>query len=365
MAQDPGGSFMSATAEANAFYQEDLPLLLRLSAGLSVEELIELEFSHPRLLSEDRVAALLTCVPSSGGEQADIIRSNLEFLQKIQASLFQQPGQYRLGFGPVERIWDRVKQGEIDIAEGERLASQADIGPEMSPIYVQVLCKYAVNSSSGEDWWDILQLGLLLLAASGSANLAREGQYVRERIAIDFIDISCGSLIRVPDGRVYRKALNVGTSWLGAESVAGNDYFLGAMLHRLGRLHLDPYTLDRRLEDYEQQHAMWLARLEAEYGDELIGVPEEDLRVPEPVDALHRADDYLKEAVKLNEGDSKGKSLRARVQALEFLKALGEPVSEQVFIDLADQALQFLDEGSVQQRLAMQATLVRHGLPGP
>jgi len=224
--------------------------------------------------------------------------------------------------------------------------------------------RYAVNSSHGEDWWDILQLGRLLLAASGSAALSREGQYVRERIAIDFIDISCDSLIQVPDGRVYRKALEVGTSWLGAESVAGNAYFLGAMLHRLGRLHLDPYTSDRRLQGYEHQHAMWLARLEAEYGDELIGVPEEELRVPEPADALHRADNYLKEAVKLNEGNSKGKSLRARVQALEFLEALGEPVSGQELIDLASQALQFLDEGSIQQRLAMQATLARHGRPG-
>lgn len=355
---------MSAAAEANAFFQDDLALVLRLSAGISIEEMKELVFTHPRLLSEDRVAALLTCVPSSGGEQASIIRSNLEFLQNVQAALFQQPGQYLFGIGPVERIWDRVKQGEIGVAEGERLASQADIGAEMSPIYVQVLCRYAVNSSHGEDWWDILQLGRLLLAASGSAALSREGQYVRERIAIDFIDISCDSLIQVPDGRVYRKALEVGTSWLGAESVAGNDYFLGAMLHRLGRLHLDPYTSDRRLQGYEHQHAMWLARLEAEYGDELIGVPEEELRVPEPVDALHRADNYLKEAVKLNEGNSKGKSLRARVQALEFLEALGEPVSGQELIDLASQALQFLDEGSIQQRLAMQATLARHGRPG-
>ncbi len=133
------------------------------------------------------------------------------------------------------------------------------------------------------------------------------------------------------------------------------------MLHRLGRLHLDPYTADRRLEDYEQQHGMWLARLEAEYGDELIGVPGEELRVPEPVDALHRADDYLKEAIQLNEGSAKGKSLRARVQALEFLKAFGEPVSERELVDLANQALQFLDEGSIQQRLAMQETLARHG----
>ncbi len=130
---------MSATAEANEFFQDDFPLLVRLSAGISVEEMQELIFTHPRLLSEDRVAALQTCVPSSAGEQASIIRSNLEFLQNVQASLFQQPGQYLFGLGPVERIWDRVKQGEIGIAEGERLASQADIGPEMAPIYVQVL----------------------------------------------------------------------------------------------------------------------------------------------------------------------------------------------------------------------------------
>ena len=36
----------------------------------------------------------------------------------------------------------------------------------------------------------------------------------------------------------------------------------------------------------------------------------------------------------------------------------------QELIDLASQALQFLDEGSIQQRLAMQATLARHGRPG-
>jgi len=45
---------MSAAAEANAFFQDDLALVLRLSAGISIEEMKELVFTHPRLLSEDR-----------------------------------------------------------------------------------------------------------------------------------------------------------------------------------------------------------------------------------------------------------------------------------------------------------------------
>ena len=80
---------MGGPVEAEAFFREDFPLLQRLSSGISADEIKVLIFRHPRLLSEDRVAALQQYAWSSRDESAGIIRSNLDLLQKLQASLFQ------------------------------------------------------------------------------------------------------------------------------------------------------------------------------------------------------------------------------------------------------------------------------------
>jgi hypothetical protein len=340
---------------------EDLPLVERIIGAPSSQAMLDLVFAHPRLLSQDRVAVLEAALLFLAPDNTRRLRSGLETLQQVQASLLQQPSRYPIGSGPIEQIWYRVQEGEISIGDGERLAARAEIGRELSPIYVQVLCRFAVHSAAEVNWRAILQLGLLLLAASRAAPASREGQYAKERIAIDFLDIASGSLVQVPDGRLYRRALEVGARSLGWPSASGNRYFRGAMLHRLGALHLDPYTAGRSNQQYEEQHRRWLQRLWEEYADELVNVPPEELQMPDPVDALYLADRYLQEAVDLNEGHAKGLSLKARVQCLAFLESLGQDVSKTELIGLCYQALRFLDqEEGQQQRASVMATLSRH-----
>jgi hypothetical protein len=80
-----------------------------------------------------------------------------------------------------------------------------------------------------------------------------------------------------------------------------------------------------------------------ERGDELLAVPDAELMMPAPLDALATAVGYLRDAVPLLAGHARGAALKALAQALIALDRHGVRVDRSEIRAMADEARRLLD----------------------
>src|SRR5207247_8680325 len=86
---------------------------------------------------------------------------------------------------------------------------------------------------------------------------------MRDAVDHDWVEFVHQHLIENADGRLFRDAIKVGTDMLKRTDPAASFY--GDVLHILGTLHLDPYSL-RPLDNYDGAIFRWRRRfLEANH----------------------------------------------------------------------------------------------------
>ena len=168
---------------------------------------------------------------------------------------------------------------------------------------------------------------------------------MRARACYDFIEIATAAVQQVPDGRIYRRAMQAGEWLTGYAKDTGQRQLLGLTLKRLGVLNLDPYTAGRVSTNFDQQIRAWQERLAQELGPELAFVPGEQWRMPEPAEALQRAENFLQEAADQLEGYEQGLAIKALVQALDWRELLGAKQDRKHIIQLCRQALDLITPG--------------------
>jgi CHAT domain-containing protein len=339
--------------------------LLRDIAASPPETAEALLFGHPRLLSAMVLASLAETV---GGLPEGGDRSRLERpLETARDRVRQLEAGHRfpVGLGPLERLWQRQANGEISAAEAERLARDDTVTAELSPLYVRDLSSFLLsNVMQGDDWRPNLELGNLLLAAAEAMPDSPDRSVVWRTVVSHWMDLARDSLVELADGRLYLRALALGERCAAEARAAGDTEFLRRMLFHLGTLHLDPYTGVRSMAHYEDQDRVWRERVQYELADELGVIPEEEWRMPEALEALRLASDYLREAAELASGDTRGRTLKALIQALEWRDGLGDPVSSDDVVQACHEALESLDQAqSPVQWLAVYRTLERRGHP--
>lgn len=338
-----------------------LGLLRAMAATAGEDERQAFLFQHPALLApgyQQALAGAIAGLPE--GERAGL-GSMLAYAEEVRAALEAAPQQYPIGPGPIEQLWLRYGRGELSAAYAETLARQPELAALLAPLYVRALSRFTVESAQSGNWRQAVQLQGLLLVAAGALPEGAEAEAMRQEAALAFVEIAQVALGHVPDGRLYRRARQAGEAVVARARVAQEDRLVGDMLHRLGTLHLDPYTAGRSSANYAQELQLWQQRLSDELGPELALIPEEEWRMPAPVEALRTAEQYLRQAIELRAGHDKGLTLKALVQTLEWLEVLGAPVDAAELIGLCHQALAWLaPDRDPQQRLAVLATLRRH-----
>ena len=78
-------------------------------------------------------------------------------------------------------------------------------------------------------------------------------------------------------------------------------------------LNLDPYSVGRTSEAYAEADARWEQRR-----------PPGAQEMPDPLEALRKADELLRQAAELREGRGRGRALKARADALYGAEPAGE-----------------------------------------
>ena len=182
-------------------------------------------------------------------------------------------------------------------------------------------------------------------------------------IELDWIEVVHAYVYAMPDGRVFRDCVATGERLIERAIKTKNDELLAEANHKMGTLYLDPYGA-RSTQDYEAQMRAWRSRLYDELGTEIASIPAEDLAMPEPLDALAKAEQYLREAAKGRKGKARGLSLKALAQTIQWQGILGKnPKKRKAEIfEVCREALKELTiEESPQEWMAVQATLASQG----
>jgi CHAT domain-containing protein len=334
-------------------------LLLQLHALSTPEERTAFVFQNPALLGVDGEQALEVFGGSSTAEEREALVALVEQLEGWRARLAEDPGSYPIGLGPVETLWQQATNGMISEDRAVELA-RASAGL-LSPVYVFALSEHLVRAAMDDDWARAVAQHRLLRGAVAALPPSPQAAELRRITDSAWVEIATRLLVDVPDGRVYRDALAAGER-TAAEWAAAGDRRLGLLLHRLGALHLDPYTARHDSRNYELSLHRWQQRLPQVLGSGLAGVPEEEWRMPGAETALKTAAGYLARAAAARQGHARGLSLKALVQALEWRGLTGTEVDRDEILARCADALECWEpERSPHQWLSVLATMNRHG----
>jgi hypothetical protein len=320
-------------------------------------------FSNPMLLSEnllDMVGKQIAQLPNDDQKR---IADLLSRLQSMRAHYEEHILEYPMGFSPIENIFGRWVNGEINPTEAEKLASEKPVSSTLSHVCVRALCAFAIRLARRGVLRRAVQLHRLLEVSLQAAPDSVESIRMRWRVDFDWIETAYIALLNVPDGRIYRSAMEAGARLVKAAEDSGDTASQGEVLHRLGALNGDPYYSGRSSVNYELQMQQWHQRLYDELGPEIAIIPAKELEMPLPIDALKTAESYYRQAIPLQEGNGKGLSLKALSETLEWEQVVSKkPVDQEELRKICEQALVFLDvDAEPDARLTVIATLNRLG----
>jgi CHAT domain-containing protein len=235
-----------------------------------------------------------------------------------------EDGGARFGEGPIEQLAGRALGGELPLPEARALAAGADVVAQLNPEYLDALLRYADDAARGAAERPALWLQDLVVAAtSAAAGAGPEASAVATRAGLAYIELARGYLTQVPDGRIYRRALELGSRIEAQAREADDRNTLSSALHQQGTLNLDPYAAGRSTENFWEAHRRWLDRMRAEVGGALQA---DELGMPEPLDAFRRAEPLLGQAAELRTGAARGRSLKAKGDAMLWRRVLGDPL---------------------------------------
>jgi CHAT domain-containing protein len=345
---------------------DDLRILVDLP---TLEEREARIFQQPRLLAPRNEQLMQSLLASTNAAERQKLAAIAQELDGLREALEQRNRPYPIGPGPIEQLWLRQANGEISAQYAATLARGADITASLVPIYVHGLSAACLEAAHQAAWRSALPIQELLLAALDAlpaqpSPASPEAVTPLQSTLLDYAEIVQIALCELADGRLYHAAYRRAEEAITLAKAAQQNRFLGEMLHRLGTLHLDPYTAAYTSANYDQQLFAWRQRFIDEAGMEIASLPDAEWRMPEAQEALTLAADYLRAALPLRQGRLQGLSIKALIQALEWQTVTGLPAAHDEIIRLAHEALPLLEAPrDVQHRLFILAALSRQHEP--
>jgi hypothetical protein len=233
-----------------------------------------------------------------------------------------------------------VMQGKITEEYACQVASRPEFFVELMFPVVNNACQLA-EELVHKQWRPVVSMMRVIFAALD----ARRAQIPENQLPMDltaaetWLAIARTALCDVPDGRIYHDAVQRGEALADLDTSRDPP---GPILHRLGVLHLDPYVSGRSSQQLDIQLRAWQSRLEEEYGDELAGISEDEIRMPPIEQALPKAVEYFRRAALLRSGIPLGQTLKGIAQALMWQDLLELPVDRAEIVAVAQEAVGLL-----------------------
>jgi CHAT domain-containing protein len=278
------------------------------------------------------------------GDEKQHADDAIALLRLFRDTLLGDPTKAPLGSGPLERLRERIHNGEINAPEAMRIATELGATGALSDVYVKALGRLAYSLAVQHEWRDAVRFSLMLRSAVHAA--ARDSDIARLLDDLDaaWIEIASAALWQVPDARLYADALATGEALVQKARDTGNQSMEGAVLHALGTLHLDPWFGNRSSETYLSEHRQWYQRAESdESWDHTAHVLDRPAPLPTPAEALAKAESYYAASAALPTGKLLGRTLKALAQTLLWRTQLDGTDRNAQTLDVIDRAFAALD----------------------
>lgn len=262
-------------------------------------------------------------------------------------------------------LWRQWRAGDIARETALAAAVKPAVTESLSIARVRILNAFATDLV-WRDWEGAVVAQELTLAAVKALPPGAQSTAMRQAAELEWLEVVTRAVWQVPDGRLFRNTVGVGEELAKESGVFGNRSLEAEALHRLGLLHLEPYTSGRSTADYPLQLRDWRARLQDHYGDKVAGLAAEEAYPPEPAQALERAASYLRRAAELSTATDKARALKALGEAIEWRGILNPPLDREEVTRCYLAALESFDPNRhPNECAALIGSLQRHSQPFP
>jgi hypothetical protein len=326
-------------------------MLVELSRAPSRDHQEVYVWRHPRLLESGVAEALAAAVAATPRRERRPLSRALGYLREVQQRYQEQPAGYPIGVGPIEAVWQQISNGQISAAEGERLVTAPAFTATLSSRYLRSLSGWITEEAIHGARRPAMQAIRLVHAAAQASDAAVATVEVQAWIAADWLEVAKLALHQAPDGGLLAEARSIGETALADVGQGGDWRIRSALLFGLGTLYLDPYfayTSSARVED---RLDAWLRRGALDAGpadDEAVA------EMPEPVQALHTAEGFLRQALALKPAGHRAATLKALGDVFLWRRQLDDEVDTAEIVGLTRDALAELgDSGDINVRVSL------------
>ncbi len=319
-------------------------------------------FSCPILLEPDVRDELEGDLRPGRGVPADerpLLESTLAALGQAWSGI-AAGGSWPFGMGPFETACRLCEQGEMTWENAARNLTGGFIAGFLSPRYVaRVSIHYGNHAGRGQ--WKIMNRRLRLIRVAIRSWAGRPGPYGEANIQVELSWLSTAkiTLCEVSDGRLYREANADAEALVSRAEASGEERFIEAANLNAGLLHLDPYSSGFSSENARAALRERQDRFRLESAHELMGVPEEEWRMPAPEHALGRAVAFLERARRCPAGVQRGLVLKALIQARQWRNLYDPSAPTDDVPALCREALAHLDEEDYPVQVAFVRTILQ------
>lgn len=266
----------------------------------SEDERNEYIFNNPLLLTLNAIPI----ITEERGQDPEVL-NGINYLSDLRKHYWSQPEEYPSGFGPIEKILELFRNGTLSLDEAKQRAKDVDCAGLLSPLYVKALLLHLVNDLDIDINYT-MQAAEVVVDAVISMPMQSFSIYVMMQSTEGYIRLAHGSLLRRPDGQVYKRALDLGQWAADVANASNNNPLKSEFLHMIGTLSLDAYAANfGPNEDYANNINVWIGRAVNP--------------MPHPSAGLENARIFLNDAIPFRDpGSPRGLTAKALLEAIIY-----------------------------------------------
>lgn len=272
-------------------------------------------------------------------------------LDYLRYSIAEQPERFPFGEGPIERLAMQVVEGQISEEAAIASVSAPSFAVHMAPVYAHVLRTWATSHADSVDpalAWQVAKLNVEACFAHGSQETLDGASDFAIR---GLLDTGTKILVQRADGRLYQYVKKQAEHALALARKGKQAEQLSILLHLMGSLHADPWTVAHSSSHYQQSHTVWLNSLRRQVGEKWAQQIHQRYPLPTPEQAFDIAMDYYEQALDYREGEARADTLKAIAQSMAMQHAAREtgqwqPLDQDKLEALCKEAIQLMPKGN-------------------
>lgn len=311
---------------------------------------------QPALLWPDRWPELEAIAEAQEGAVKDALLFSITVIEDAHRQLVATGGGWFVGEGPLGELKEQVTSHLLSDEEALQRAADPEMQWRMSPYYVEYCAGRAASIAQSSNWQDGVLLARLTLAAAATYPVDHVRPQMRRSAIIGWLQVATAACNAVPDGALFNEAKAAGLELLEEQS-AGDAKASAETLFELGVLHLDTYHGGRDFMNLKADLDSWRQRFLDHYG---LAAFKDDRQMPEAIDAFNEASSLLAEAAALQDGIARGRSLKARADALALIELMGGDADRGALRECVEEALRLVPEDQFPAQVATLRQLNRH-----